>query len=123
MSELQTLIDQYGRLKDEADSYKKTLDADNNRIKELMIKDGNEKAEGSEYHVTCKAIESSKLNEEVLLNKLKEIGFTDCIKTKEYVDIDVLESAVYAGKIDAKILADCKEVSTTYRLNIYKNKE
>ena len=123
MSELQTLIDQYGRLKAEADSYKKTLDADNKRIKELMIEAGDEKAEGSEYHVTCKLVESSKLNEEVLLNKLKEIGFTDCIKTKEYVDIDMLESAVYAGKVDAKILADCKEVSTTYRLNIYKNKE
>ena len=123
MSELQTLIDQYGRLKTEADSYKKTLDADNKRIKELMIEAGNEKAEGSEYHVTCKLIESSKLNEEVLLNKLKEIGFIDCIKTKEYVDIDMLESAVYQGKVDAKILSDCKEVSTTYRLNIYKNKE
>ena len=49
--------------------------------------------------------------------------FIDCIKTKEYVDIDMLESAVYQGKVDAKILSDCKEVSTTYRLNIYKNKE
>ena len=122
-SELQHLIDSYGRLKAESDSYKKQLDEDNTRIKSLMIESGETKAIGDEYNVVCKAIETSKLNEEVLINKLKEIGFTDCIKTKEYVDIEMLEAAVYAGKIDASVLADCKETNVTYRLNVYKNKD
>lgn len=121
--ELKELIDSYGRLKAEADSYKKQADASNTKIKAMMIEDNATEAEGDEYNVKCTAIQSSKLNEDKLLTKLKEIGFTECIKTKEYVDTEMLESAVYAGKLDAKILADCKETSTTYRLNVYKNKE
>lgn len=123
MSELQTLIDQYGRLKAEADSYKKTLDADNKRIKEIMIKSGDEKVAGEEYYVSCKKIETPEINEEKLLAKLKEIGYTKCIKTKEYVDMELLEGAIYAKQLDASLLAECKTIKETYRLNVYKNKE
>ncbi len=120
---LTEMIDRYGRLKAEVDSYKKQIDADNTAIKALLIEGNQTSASGESYNVTCKAIETPKLNEDLLIQKLKEMGFTSCIKTKEYVDMDELEAAVYAGKVDGKLLKDCKSVSVSYRLNVYKNKE
>lgn len=131
MSELKLkeLIDRYGNLKSEMDSYKKQVDADNAEIKSIMTSLGSENAEGDSYKVTCKVIESEKFNEAKLLAKVKSLwsehhgSMTNpYIQRIEVVNMEELEQAIYSGEIDPKQLADCKETSTQTRLTVSKIK-
>lgn len=122
MTYLEELIDRYGRLKAEMDSYKKEVDGDNAEIKKLMTEENIENAKGMDYKATCKTIVSESFNEPKLLAKLKEMKIEGCIKTREYVDMEELESAIYNGEISATDIADCKEVKETLRLTVTKRK-
>ena len=64
--ELTELIDHYGKLKAEADVFKKQIDADNTKIKSILLENNEVSATGKEYNVVCKAVQTSKLNEETL---------------------------------------------------------
>ena len=51
---------------------------------------------------------------------------TDIIRTKEYIDMDALESAIYHGDISndvVKTFSSCKDITETQVLNISKRKE
>ena len=45
----------------------------------------------------------------LLLNYLKDKGFTNCIKTKEYVDMAEFEKHLYAGVLDKDELEKFKD--------------
>lgn len=129
MSELKKLIDRYGNMKAEMDSYKKQVDADNAEIKKIMTEAGDEKAEGDEFKVTCKVIEIEKFNDAKLLAKLKSLWAEQngkkknpFIKKIEVVDMEELENAIYSGEIDPKQLAECKDINTQTRLTVSKIK-
>ena len=119
---LEKLVDQYGRLKTEMDSYKKSVEESNAEIKVLM-KDANlENFSGKQFKAKYTVVVSESFNEPKLLVKLKELGIEGVIKTKEYVDMEELEKVIYNGEIDPKLLADCKDVKETPRLTISKLK-
>lgn len=64
----------------------------------------------------------SALDEESLIPVLKDMGIEGLIKTKEYIDMEVLENAIYHKQIDPAILVPFKVDSTTTRLTVTKSK-
>ncbi len=97
---LEQLIPKYGEEKAVLDTYKKSTDAVNKQIKELMVEQGlAEKAAGG-YVARYSVSKSESYNTEALLNYMhKHKEFEPCIKTQEYVDEQALEDLIYKGKI------------------------
>lgn len=122
---LDTLIPQYAENKSMLDDYKKICDDENKKIKELM-EEGSYEAGG--YKATKSVTTRDSMNENKLLDVLSKAGFKDTpiIKTKEYVDMDELESAIYKGLIEKDILMEidkCRESKEVVTLRISKIKE
>lgn len=122
---LDTLIPMYATNKSELDSYKKLCDLQNTQIKELMVnEDLTEKTVGdwtAKYSVTTR----ESFNEDKLLQVCQIAGIKEVIKTKEYIDMEALESAIYNGKISEELLLEidkCREVKEVPTLMISKKK-
>lgn len=125
INNLDTLIPAYAENKAMLDDYKKICDDENKQIKELMD-EGSYEAGG--YKATKIIQQRESINEDKLLDILKEAGFaqTSLIKTKEYVDLDELESAIYKGLLDEDMLMQidkCRESKEVVTLRISKVKE
>ena len=125
MAELEKLIPVYYDNKQNLDFYKKECDAGNAEIKKLMaeqkIKDYEVDGIVAKYVIQNK----ESMNEEALLKLLKEKGYTNVIKTKEYVDMDALENALYHDEIDKDTVVEmdkCKEVKEVIQLRVSKKK-
>jgi len=126
--ELKELAQVYVYHKAELDLLKKKVDKINADIKEAM-----EKAKLNEVETESGAIvkygitRKESMDEDMLLIKLKQfVPDTPCIKTKEYVDMDTLESEIYHGSFseDAlKAMDKCKSVKLTPTLTISKAKK
>ena len=124
-STLDTLIPQYAENKQMLDDYKKICDDENKQIKDLMD-EGSYEASGWKATKSIQTRES--MNEDKLLAVLKKAGFnqTSIIKTKEYVDMNELESAIYNGLIEKDVLMEidkCRESKEVVTLRISKVKE
>lgn len=122
---LDTLIPQYAENKSLLDDYKKICENENKQIKEMM-EEGSYEAGG--YKATKTISTRDSMNEDKLLEVLKKAGFTQTsiIKTKEYIDMDELESAIYNGLIEKDILMEidkCRESKEVVTLRISKIKE
>lgn len=120
---LQDLIERYGNNKTEMDSYKKQVEEDNKAIKEIMASTNIKEAVGGKFIAKLSESVAESFDEEKLLETLHSIGVTECIKTKEYVDMGVLEDLIYNGKVNAAELASCKITKVTPRLTISRVKE
>lgn len=123
---LDTLIPQYAENKSMLDDYKKICDKENKQIKELMTDDTYE---AGGYKATKSVQIRESLNEDRLLaiasqhRVFRDIGI---IKTKEYVDMEALESAIYKGMLDKETLMEidkCRESKEVVTLRISKVKE
>lgn len=133
MKELQELIPAYILNKSEADDYKKIADKLNKKIKVLMASNNIEEYMGVKYSVRT----SESINEPKLLQIIKQDSslYNLClhdlgvVKTKEYIDFDALESAIYNEKISSDIVikfkeaTEIKEVPTLTISKRKKNKE
>ena len=120
---LDELIPEYFSVKEEMDSCKKLCDEMNADIKAKMTDVSSYTTNGYTAKITIQKRES--FNEGKLLETLKNIGATDAIKTKEYVDMDVLESLIFNNVIPAENLpkiGDCKEVKEVTVLKVTKAK-
>jgi len=126
MADLKTLVPLYYENKTSLDFYKKQCDAQNSEIKKLMaeqkIKDFE--ADG----VTVKYIIQNKesMDESRLIQVLKKGGYSDIIKTREYVDMDALENALYHDTIDKDTIVEmdkCRECKEVVQLRVSKKKE
>ena len=123
---LDTLIPQYAENKSLLDDYKKICENENKQIKEMMD-EGSYEAGGYKATKTISTRES--MNEDKLLALMQQYGVSydaGIIKTKDYVDMDALESAIYNGKIDKDLLMQidkCRESKEVVTLRISKIKE
>lgn len=123
---LDTLIPQYAENKSMLDDYKKICDDENKQIKELM-EEGSYEAGG--YKATKSVQIRESFNEDKLLDVLRDVAeakANNLIKTKEYVDMDVLESMIYKGMIPTDVLMEidkCRESKEVVTLRISKIKE
>ena len=127
-SQLDTLILRYAENKAELDSYKKICDKENAQIKSIMLGSKLDKHEVGDYRATCVVSKRETMNEEMLLEIAHQHGLSEIVKTKEYIDYDALENAIYNSLIPTDILLemdkakDVKEV-VTLRVSKIKKKE
>ena len=126
MITLDNLIPVYYDDKKNLDFYKKQCDAGNAKIKELMAQQGLKDYEVN--GITAKYIIQKKesMDEDKLLILLKERGYENMIRTKEYVDMDALEDALYHDIIDKDTIVEmdkCRSVKEVIQLRVSKKKE
>lgn len=102
---LEEYAGKYANAKNEEKIIKKEVELLNNRLKELM-KDGDitEVSSGNiTVHYSVQHRQS--FNEDKLIAQLKHFApDSNCIKTKEYIDMDVLEDEIYKGLLSSDAL-------------------
>jgi len=124
---LEELIPLYGQQKQDFDSLKKVVDTHNSEIKKLMLDGCMSEKTVDGYKATCSVTERETLNEVKLLEILKQakINVNGLIKTREFVDMDVLEDAIYKDLIPEDVLVSmdtCREVKEVVTLRVTKAK-
>lgn len=110
--ELNDLIDKYGFNKYELDSYKALCDESNKQIKEMMAEANLKNYNTDRYKVTYIVSERTSINEAMLIGVIHSNNIPDSlgiIKTREYIDEDALESAIYNGEISDDVMAQIAE--------------
>lgn len=126
MNNLEELVVRYALNKNELDSYKKICDRENAEIKARMTElDMNEVLAG-DYVAKLTIQKRESMDEDMLLEILRNNDYTDIIRTKEYVDMDLLEREIYNGNIDSDTLVamqKCKSVKEVPTLKIVKAKK
>lgn len=125
--ELREFASNYIKDKAELDKLDKRCKSLNTSIKQLMetLKLESVEIDGKEICYSVQTRES--LDEDKLLIQLKQFApDTECIKTKEYIDMDILENEIYHGKLsdDAMCAMDsCRNIKSIPRLDIKKVKK
>lgn len=126
--ELKQLANEYVSTKKEFDTLKKKTDSLNQSLKlnmEMSNLDDIELDDGSKVCLGITKRES--LDEEKLLVQLKKYApDTQCIKTKEYIDMDILEKEIYNDKLPSEALAafdTCRNVKEIPTITIKKGKK
>jgi len=66
--------------------------------------------------VNYSSSESSYIDSELLLEKVKELGLTDCVKTREYVDEEQVMQKLLDGEISPDVLTSCNKIKVTNKL-------
>lgn len=126
LNDLDELIPQYAMNKSEMESYKKICDRENAEIKAIMKDSGLSNYETDDYKATYTIQKRESVNEEILLEIAHNYGIPEIVKTKEYIDFDILEKAIYDGKISQEILTEmdrAKEVKEVVTLRVSKLKK
>ena len=122
--DLRVLVDSYIKNKDIEKKYKDLASAENTEIKAVMQELKLDKYEANTGSVTLSERVTEDFVEDKLIEFLKGRGIADgIVKSKEYVDFDALESAIYHEKISGdnlKDMAECKEKKVTQVLRIKK---
>ena len=131
--ELDALIPTYGSLDFELKNIKKKADGFKERIKTIVKSLGVKTYRSEDYEITYTEAERVSFKEDKLLTKLKEIvadrnpeEFEGLVKTKEYVDMDVLENLLYHNKFDEadiSSISDCQEIKIIPTLKVKKVKK
>lgn len=120
--DLAMLIESYIVNKQNEKIYKDNASAENTQIKEVMHERGITKFETSLGTASITEQKKETFIEESLIEFLKANNVADnIVKTKEYVDYDALENAIYHDLISPDVLRDmnkCKETKITTVLRI-----
>ena len=122
---LDELIPRYGEDNTELNGLKKIVADENSKIKELMKESKMDEATSGDWVAKITVKKSESFNDEKLLNIIKQLGLHNIIKTKEYVDMDAMEEAIYNGTITQDMLLEiskAREVKETVVLNVKKKK-
>ena len=121
---LSHLVKDYIFNKDKEKEFKDAASAENTEIKAIMNEFKFSEFETDVGSVTLSDRVSEDFIEDKLIEFLKTRNLaTDIVKTKEYIDFDALESAIYHEKIagdDLKDMSSCKEKKVTQVLRIKK---
>lgn len=122
IKDLELLVSRWAENKTEMDSYKDSVTSDANDIKQMMKELGIKVIEVPGFKATYSERVSQNFNEDKLLAKIKSLGFVDCVKIVEVVDMEKLESLIYDNELDPSELASCKETKVTPTLKLTKLK-
>ena len=116
---LNSTIECFYQDKKQLDRYKKSTEKYNKEIKKLMNNLNKTEFE-TDNGLVAKITISNKEDfvENMLINKLKELKVDGIIKTKEYVDMDALEDALYNNELDATELTNCIERKQVITLKV-----
>lgn len=103
-----------------ANKYKKPL---NDQIKKAMREGGVGELIVDDIVATFKVQQRTSMNEQRLLDKLKELGLTQAIQTVERPDPGMLEKLIYDGELDASDLASCSDTTEVAVLSVKQKKK
>jgi chromosome segregation ATPase len=123
---LDELIPQYAIDKSQLDTLKKVCDSENAIIKEQMYNSGVDTHTAGGFVAKRTVSVRETLNEEKLIDVLRKHNIDGVIKTREYVDMDALESYLYNHEQTnefASDLASCKTTTEVVQLRITKAKK
>ena len=126
LGSLEALIPQYAKNKFELDSYKKICDKENAEIKSLMLNNDMQEASAGGYTAKLIIQHRDSMNEDKLLEIAHNFGISEIVKTKEYIDFDALENAIYNNLISQEVLLEmdkAKETKEVVTLKIGKTKQ
>jgi len=130
LNKLDDLVAQYGARDEQIKSLKKVNDVDKEVIKDELLNLNTAKWTSGGFTVQRVESTTETLNEAKVLSVLeehKELA-TDLglVKTREYVDFEALESAIYQGIIPTEIISgldSCRESKTVVSLKCTKAKK
>lgn len=124
---LETMVVNYYEKKNQMDSLKKVVDDYNKRIKNEMRAMNIDSFDAGGLIATISVTPKEDFNEEqaieILRKNLPADEFKQIVKTREYIDNDALEKAIYNKRLDAAILSPCitpKEPVVTLRVKAKK---
>lgn len=126
MNNLEELVVTYALNKNELDSYKKICDKENAEIKARMAELDMDEVIAGDYVAKLTIQKRETMDEDMLLEVLRNNNYTNVIRTKEYVDMDLLEREIYNGNVDKDTLVamqKCKSVKEVPTLKIVKAKK
>lgn len=128
LQELKERAAEYASDKALEGTLKKKIENNNASIKALFEMLGEDAITLDNGVTVCYGItRKENLDEELLIKKLKQYApDTQCIKMKEYIDMDILENEIYKGDLsdDAMVaLNDCRNVKEIPTLTIKKAKK
>lgn len=126
LEKLDKLVPQYAQTKQQADTYKKQSDKENAEIKSIMTSLALQHYEAGGYKVVRSVQKRESINEEQLIEIAHKYNIPDVIKTKEYIDFDALEKAIYDGNISQDVLLEmdkAKDAKHVVQLRISKLEE
>ncbi len=124
--ELYELIDQYGQNNTKLNALKKTCDSLKSDIKTTMSKLDATEFDTGTYTAVLSTVSKESMDDDLLVDFVRNLGLRGVIKKKEYVDMDKLEKAIYAGKLTKEQLVEmdkCKVVSSYQKLTVRKTKK
>lgn len=126
LNDLDTLIPRYASNKAELDNYKKICDRENAEIKAVMKDFVVQTYEAGGYRASYSVSQRESMNEEMLLEIAHKYDISEIVKTREYIDFDALESAIYNGRISQEVLLEmdkAKEVKEVVTLRVTKSRK
>lgn len=112
INKLNDLIPRYITNKNEYESYKKLVNKDNKEIKKILAEIGKSEWQVGNNKVVAQERVTQTVNEDNLVEYLKSINATDCIKTIEVIDSDKLENAIYHGVITKEQVKEMQKFYT-----------
>ena len=126
LNDLDTLIPRYAENKTVLEYYKEICDKENAEIKAIMKDFAVQHYEAKDYKASYSVSTRETMKEDVLLEIAHHYGIPEIVKTKEYIDFDALEKAIYNGAISNEILLEidkAKEVKEVVTLRVTKLKK
>ena len=120
------LVSEFVKNKAEYDRLQKLVDSQKIIIKQQLDLLGENDYEVDGKVVHCSVSNRITLNEEKLILRLRKYApDTECIKTKEYIDTDVMEDEIYHEKLSPEAMSaisDCTTNKEIIRLTVKKAK-
>ena len=123
MSKLDELIPLYYEHNELVKKHKKVADKANKEIKKIMAEQDITEFATNGLVAKVSVSERVDLMEDVLMEKIKELGIKGIIKTKEYIDMDALETALYNGLINPAMLAQAQTKKEVVTLRVRQEKK
>lgn len=133
MRNLDELVAHYGEVDSQIKTLTKELESDKITIKNELASQKKDDYSAGGYKVIRQVSYRTKVNEDRMIKVLKDdwkerYGDMECpyIKTKEYIDMEELESVLYANELPENIvtkLNDCQEKTEVITLKCSKIKE
>jgi len=123
MSKLDELIPLYYEHNELVKKHKKVADKVGKDIKKIMKEQNITEFATNGLVAKVSVSERVDLMEDVLIEKIKELGIKGIIKTREYIDMDALETALYNGLISPAALAQAQIKKEVVTLRIRQEKE
>ena len=117
---LDEIVPRFVKNKKKMDELKKECDADNKLIKKILLNKKLSEYKAGKTSVNISSYEKISFDEDMLIAKIKELGVKGLIKTREYVDMTLLELAILDKRLDAKKITKCQIIKPIVNLNVGK---